>query len=143
MSEGKTISYTIAYVLIVLGLIVYCLLGLFGVLFIVGSTDPQTGNPGWATVGIILLVAGLVLTALAVGVFVFLRIRRAREKQLESPQEIVQKIDFTGDVELATMKCKSCGGELSKKDITVEAGAVFVSCPYCGASYQVVEEPKW
>jgi hypothetical protein len=142
MSEGKTIGYTIVYVLIVLGVVVSCILTGFGILSIIASTDP-TQPAGWQGMGIIFVVIGLAILALAVGVFVFLRIRRAREKQLESPQEIVQKIDFSGDVELATMKCKSCGGELSKKDITVEAGAVFVSCPYCNASYQVVEEPKW
>ncbi|MCZ7670364.1 MAG: hypothetical protein M5U34_26000 [Chloroflexi bacterium] len=32
---------------------------------------------------------------------------------------------------------------LSEKSISVEAGAIFVNCEYCGASYQFEEKPKW
>lgn len=141
MSEGKTIGYTIAYTLIAIGLIVSCLLVLFGVLFIVASTDRQTGDPGWLTVGIIFLAAGLIITALAVGVFVFLRIRRSKEA--EGPQEIIQKIDLSGDIELEKIKCQNCSAALDKDSITVKEGAIFISCPYCGTAYQMVEEPKW
>jgi DNA-directed RNA polymerase subunit RPC12/RpoP len=41
------------------------------------------------------------------------------------------------------MKCQNCGAELSKDSITVKEGAIFIACPYCGAAYQMVEEPKW
>jgi uncharacterized membrane protein YcjF (UPF0283 family) len=140
-SEGKTASYTIAYTLIVIGLIISCLLIGFGVLFFIASTDQQAGNAGWLPVGIGMIVVGLVIAALGVGVFIFLRIRRARETQ--AAQEIVQKIDLSGDIKAEKLKCQNCGGELNQDNITVQAGAVFVSCPYCGASYQIVEQPKW
>jgi len=91
---------------------------------------------GGITVGI-----GLVITTLAVGVFVFLRIRRSKAEAQKT--EIVQKIDLSGDIELAKITCQNCGGELNKDSITVREGAIFVDCPYCGASYQMVEEPKW
>jgi redox-regulated HSP33 family molecular chaperone len=32
---------------------------------------------------------------------------------------------------------------LSKDDITVEAGAIMVSCSHCGATYQFEEAPKF
>jgi uncharacterized Zn-finger protein len=32
---------------------------------------------------------------------------------------------------------------LSKENLEVKAGAIFVECPYCGASYQIEEAPKW
>lgn len=141
MSTEKTVGYTIAYTMIVIGLIVSCLLISFGALLIVGSSDRQTGDPGWLSVGVIFLVAGLVIAGLAVGVFVFLRIRRSKEAQ--QAQEIIQKIDLSGDIELEKLKCQNCGAELDRDSITVKEGAIFVSCPYCGAAYQMVEEPKW
>ena len=36
-----------------------------------------------------------------------------------------------------------CAAALSKDAVTVQDGAIMVACPYCGAAYQVVEEPKW
>ena len=81
------------------------------------------------------------LVALAVGVFVFLRIRRSKAETQKT--EIVQKIDLSGDIELEKMKCQNCSAELSKDSITVKEGAIFIDCPYCGTSYQMVEEPKW
>jgi Zn finger protein HypA/HybF involved in hydrogenase expression len=141
MSEGKTIGYTIAYVLIVIGLIVACILIFFGVLSIWGAFTPGGGQPQLLTLGGITVFIGLAIVAAAVGVFVFLRIRRARETQ--AAQQIIQKIDLSGEVKAEKLKCQNCGGELSKDNISVQAGAVFVSCPYCNASYQNVEEPKW
>ena len=140
MSTEKTVGYTAFTVLAVIGIIVACILIFFGVLFIWGAFSPQ-GSPGWITIGAITVGAGLGIVALAVGTLLFIRSRRLKEAA--GPQEIVQKIDLSGDIELETMKCRSCGGELSKDNITVEAGAIFVSCPYCGAAYQMVEEPKW
>ncbi|MBN1810799.1 MAG: hypothetical protein JXA14_03085 [Anaerolineae bacterium] len=142
MSTEKTMGFTIAYVLIVLGVIVSCLLIGFGVLMVVGSTDNATpGAQAWLPIGVGLIVVGLVIVALAVGVFVFLRIRRSKAEAQKT--EIVQKIDLSGDIELEKIKCQNCGGELNKDSITVREGAIFVDCPYCGASYQMVEEPKW
>lgn len=140
MSEGKVVGSTIVTILMILGVIVACILVFFGVLFIWGAFSPE-GSPGWITIGVITVIAGLVILAIAAGLFAYLRYRKAKAE--EGPQEIIQKIDFTGDVELEKMKCQNCGGVLDKDNITVEAGAVFVACPYCGVSYQVVEEPKW
>jgi hypothetical protein len=140
MSTEKTMGFTIAYVLIVLGVIVSCLLVLFGILFFIAGTSP--GQPaGTLGVGVVLIIIGLVIAALAVGVFVFLRMR---QRKAEAPKtEIVQKIDLSGDIELEKLKCQNCGGVLKKDSVTVREGAVFVDCPYCGVSYQMVEEPKW
>jgi hypothetical protein len=141
MSTEKTAGYTIAYVLIVLGVIVSCLLIGFGVLMVIGSSDKTTpGAQAWLPIGTGLIVVGLVIVALAVAAFVVIRIRRTKDAQ---KTEIVQKIDLSGDIELEKLKCQNCGGELNKDSITVKEGAIFVNCPYCGASYQIVEEPKW
>jgi hypothetical protein len=141
MSTEKTAGYTIAYVLIVLGVIVSCLLIGFGVLMVIGSSDKTTpGAQAWLPIGTGLIVVGLVIVALAVAAFVVIRIRRTKDAQ---KTEIVQKIDLSGEIGLEKLKCQNCGGELNKDSVTVKEGAIFVNCPYCGASYQIVEEPKW
>jgi Zn finger protein HypA/HybF involved in hydrogenase expression len=104
------------------------LLAFFGIMFVVSGAK---GQPLQIVVGVILLVSGAALLWFAY--------------QLPKPSitTIVQKIDLSGDVNLADMKCRSCGGSLGKESVTVKAGAVFVNCQYCGATYQIEEEPKW
>jgi uncharacterized Zn finger protein len=46
-------------------------------------------------------------------------------------------------VKLEEMRCRNCGGSLDEDALTVRGGAIFVDCPYCGASYQIEEAPKW
>jgi hypothetical protein len=84
------------------------------------------------------IVVGVVLWA-AAGALVWL----ALQKPKPSTTTVVQKIDLSGDVNLQELTCRSCGGSLSKKSISVSAGAVFVHCEFCGAAYQLEEEPKW
>jgi len=57
--------------------------------------------------------------------------------------KIIQEIDLSGDVALEEMHCNACGASLDSDSVKVEAGAIFVHCPYCGTSYQIEEEPKW
>lgn len=103
------------------------LLGLLGILFVVGAQ----GQVLRIVVGVVLLAAG--------GALVWL----ARMQPKQATTTIVQKIDLSGDVGLQDLVCRSCGGSLDQQSITVRAGAVFVNCQYCGAAYQLEEEPKW
>jgi uncharacterized Zn finger protein len=52
-------------------------------------------------------------------------------------------VDLPGETKIEQVKCKSCGGTLSAKDITLANGAPMVNCPYCNMIYQLTEEPKW
>ncbi len=122
MSAGKIIGYIVAAILI-----------LFGILFIWATFSPE-GEIGWLFIGIISVGIGLGIIAL---------IKFREPKPAQPPQEIIQKIDLSGDIEMETLKCQKCGGELQKDSISVKQGAVFISCPYCGSAYQMVEEPKW
>ena len=107
--------------------LVAVILAFFGGLFVVGMQGQ------W-----IRLVIGLILL-IASGVMVYLT--RVQPKKEEITH--IQKIDLSGDVQLEQMKCKSCGGTLSRDNIVVRAGAIFIECPYCGATYQIEEAPKW
>ena len=121
--------------------VVALVLVVFGVLFIIAATNPGEAGAasGRLAVGLCLIVVAILLIAGA-GVFMY---RSYRQAQAEKPTTIVQQIDLPGDLSLEQMKCRACGGTLTKENITVKAGAVVVSCPYCGTSYEIEEKPKW
>jgi hypothetical protein len=53
------------------------------------------------------------------------------------------KVDVPGDTKIEQMKCQSCGGVITSKDIQIMSGAPVVTCPWCNSTYQLTEEPKW
>ncbi|GAB4471880.1 MAG: hypothetical protein Kow0088_06010 [Anaerolineales bacterium] len=104
----------------------------FGVLFIWGAFSPQ-GQWGWIVVGLISVLLGL-------GILYFAN--RQKEKKTEG-QPIKVQIDLPANVNLDTLKCQSCGGNLTMDNIQLVAGSPVVNCPYCHTTYQLTEEPKW
>ncbi len=120
----------------IVGIIVAILMILFGVLFVIGSTDNEVQASGqlglWCGVGVALIVVGLAIIGFAWW-----------QKRKEQKIEITQQIELTGDLEMEKLKCEQCGAPVDKKSISVEAGAITVHCPYCGSVYQIAEEPKW
>jgi Zn finger protein HypA/HybF involved in hydrogenase expression len=122
MSAIRVIAYIAAAILI-----------FFGVLFIWGAFSPQ-GSPGWILVGAISVAVGFGLIVLA-GAF--------GRREAAAKQELIQKIELSGDINLEKLTCRNCGGALSSDNIKMLAGAPVVRCPYCGTSYQLTEEPKW
>ena len=142
MSQAKTAG-NIA--LIIMGLIFLCiggLLGGFGALYVLAAHDAGAADPGARLgLGIGMIVVGMVIWAVA-ALVAFLAWRRMQPKP-EQKVTIKQEVELTGDVDLASMSCEKCAATLDKDAISVKEGAVFVNCPYCGAAYQVVEEPKW
>jgi uncharacterized membrane protein len=104
---------------------------IFGLLFILGSGSSKSS--GDFITGIVLIVISFVL------IFVGTRIKQPKTEQTN----VTVNVDLPGNVSMDTIKCKSCGGVLAPKDIKMVAGAPVVTCPYCGTSYQLTEEPKW
>jgi len=102
-------------------------LALFGLLFIVGAQGQ-----------LMRIIVGVILFGGA-GLLIYLTRVQPTKQEITH----VQKIDLSGDVQLEQMKCQSCQGALGKDNLVVKAGAIFVDCPYCGASYQIEEAPKW
>jgi hypothetical protein len=119
MSAGKIIGYIFSAITI-----------FFGVLFIWSAfgTEEQPGN----------ILIGIVSAGIGFGLIWYL----GRQKPGEE-QEVKLQIDLSGDVNLDTLVCESCGGQLSPEHVAMVAGAPVVSCPFCGTSYQLTEEPKW
>jgi Na+/melibiose symporter-like transporter len=101
------------------------ILALLGCLFVIG----YQGQAGRLIIGLILIGAGVVLFISS----------RLRPKQTT----LVQKVDLTGDISTQELKCKNCGSTLTNKSVAVRAGAIFISCEFCGTQYQLEEAPKW
>ena len=123
MSTGKIIGYIVAGILL-----------FFGVLWLLSAFSSETLNPGGR------LLVGGILVLLGLGIIVAVRLREPKPEQKVT---IRQEIDIGGDVEMEALKCESCGAQLDKSAISMAQGAVVVTCPYCSATYQIVEEPKW
>ena len=120
MSTGKTIGSIVAAITI-----------FFGVLFLWGAGNPEQGQPQWIIIGIISILIGL-------GIIWFVR-----KQVAPGDEEVTVKIDLTGDIDLDTLTCKSCGGHLSSEHTSLKEGALIVDCPFCGTNYQITEQPKW
>lgn len=122
MSAGKIIGYIFAGIAI-----------LFGVLFLIAAFD---GRPVSQVISNFIIAA--VLIGIGVVIIIAIKMREPKPKQ-----EIVQKIDVSGEIAMERLKCKNCGALLDKDSIKLAEGAIVISCPYCGTTYQMVEEPKW
>ena len=131
---NKTFLYIGAGILFLIGL---CLLG-FGGITLYGSTSPN-GQANWVTTGVVLGIFGILVLAGGAGL-VYAAIRGTKTEVI---QQVTMKVDLPGDTKIEEVKCKSCGGTLSAKDITLANGAPMVNCPYCHTIYQLTEEPKW
>ena len=127
---GAVILFIIALIAIVLGF-----------LFILGSGSPQ-GASSWAGTGMVILAFGFLCVVGGI-ILVFLARRKAKQEAAEGAQNVSINVDLPGQMKIDSMKCQSCGGELMSKDIQIVAGAPVVTCPYCGTTYQLTEEPKW
>ncbi len=131
---GKTLLYVGAGILFLIGL---CLLG-YGLLSIIGSTSPD-GSASWVSFGIGFSIAGLIFLGFGAG----LVFAATRAGKTEVVQQVTMKVDLPGQTKIEEVKCRSCGGTLTAKDITLANGAPMVHCPYCHTIYQMTEEPKW
>ena len=120
MTAGKLIAYLAAAILI-----------FFGVLFIWATFSPQ-GTLGWLFIGLVSVGIGFGLIYLA-----------SRRPAPAPEGETTLNLVLPGEINLEKLQCKNCGGTLTADDIKIVAGAPVVTCPYCGTSYQLNEEPKW
>jgi len=118
----KIIAYIAAAILI-----------FFGVLFMWGAFAPEAPD-GWLFVGIISVLIGFGLIWFA---------QRMKPPAKAGDSNVTIQVDLPANVSLDSFKCKSCGGALTTENVKMVAGAPVVTCPYCGTTYQLTEEPKW
>jgi len=59
------------------------------------------------------------------------------------PKTIVQKFEVSGEMKAVSLKCPNCGASVDANQIKIVSGVPYATCPYCGHSFEVAEEPKW
>jgi hypothetical protein len=107
----------------VIGLIAAAILIILGVLFAIASIEYASR----LLVSIILLGCG----------FGIIYILRKKEKTT------VIEPSVPGKISVQSLKCPNCAGQLDSKNMKMKGGVPVIECTYCGASLEVMEEPKW
>ncbi len=113
-------------------IVVYLLaagLACLGLLFVVAAGQ---GN------ALVRIAIGIICLGAAVALAALVRLKPTHQTHVHHT-----RLDLSGDVSLQDLTCKQCGGSLGEKSISVKAGAVFVTCEFCSAEYQLEEAPKW
>lgn len=100
----------------------------FGVMFIWGSFDTPFDSGS--------LIIGFITTA--VGLYLLYLGTKSRAKV-----ENVYKIDLPGEMKVKNESCRQCGAPLNANEFKMVNGTATVHCDYCGAVYEVTEDPKW
>lgn len=83
---------------------------------------------------IILIVAAVIIVAVVLGIVIV-----AQTRPTGSAQPFLPPREARGGV--IKFECQDCGAELDKDAISDRQGLSFVSCSYCGSTYQLLEEP--
>lgn len=129
-------------ILLSIGAGIFFLIGLclvvYGALSVIGSTSAQGGS-NWLTYGLGFGCAGALFLVVGTGLVYLVM----RGQKTEVVQQVTMKVDLPGETKIEELKCRSCGGTLTAKDISLVNGAAMVNCPYCNTVYQLTEEPKW
>ena len=116
----------------IVGIILSVIAYIFGVLFIWGAFgDPFV--PSNLIIGVIMIGIGSVIMIIIT----------RKNKADQAAKNVTYNIDLGGETKANKMVCEKCGAPLGKDDITLVAGVPTVTCPYCGVTYQITEEPKW
>jgi len=56
---------------------------------------------------------------------------------------IVQRLEVSGDMKAVALKCPNCSASIDANQIKIVSGVPYATCPYCGNTFEVAEEPKW
>ena len=109
----------------VLGGLAIAVLLFFGVIFAIASSVSS------ATTRLI-VAALLFVVAFGIGFYI-----------TRKPKTIIQKVEFSGEMKAVSIKCPNCGGSFDSSSIKIKDGVPYATCPYCGHTFEVIEEPKW
>jgi Zn finger protein HypA/HybF involved in hydrogenase expression len=117
----------------VLGAIAVVILFFFAVIFLLASAAqniPPDQRTSRLIVGVLLFIVGM---AIIVGIYYTTR----------KPKTVIQQIEVSGQMKAAVIKCPNCGGSVDANTIKIVSGVPYATCPYCGTTFEVTEEPKW
>jgi DNA-directed RNA polymerase subunit RPC12/RpoP len=96
--------------------------------------------------GIIFAVASTVqdsVTRLATAILMFVAAFGIAYYITRKPKTIIQKLEVSGDMKAVAIKCPHCSASVDASNIKIMSGVPYATCPYCGHTFEVTEEPKW
>lgn len=113
----------------VLGTITIAVLFFFGIIF-AWSTE--------ANISVELKVTRLIIAAMLfiVGFGIAYYITK-------KPTTIIQRLEVSGQMKAVPIRCPNCSASVDANQIKIVSGVPYATCPYCGQTFEVTEEPKW
>jgi len=120
-------------ILPILGGVAAAVVFFFAVIFALASSyvglTAQAAQSRLITSGILFIVG----VAIIIGIYYTTR----------KPKTVIQRLEVSGRMAAAQIKCPNCGGSINADQIKIISGVPYVKCPYCGTTFEVTEEPKW
>ena len=120
---SELVFYMIVNVKTVIGSIAIAVLFFFGIVFALASVYEVTR----------LIVAAL-LFVVGFGIAYYIT---------KKPKTIVQKLELSGQMKAVALKCPNCSASVDASEIKIVSGVPYATCPYCGQTFEIAEEPKW
>jgi amino acid transporter len=59
------------------------------------------------------------------------------------PKTVIQRLEVSGQMKAVPIKCPNCSASIDANRIRIVSGVPYATCPYCGTTFEVAEEPKW
>jgi DNA-directed RNA polymerase subunit RPC12/RpoP len=115
----------------IIGAVAAAVLLFFSVVYALASSVQRTSER--MNVAILLFTIALAII-IALGIVFYL----TRE-----PKTVIQRLEVSGEMKAVSLKCPSCAGPVDAKSIKIVSGVPYATCPYCGHTFEVAEEPKW
>lgn len=116
----------------VVGAIAIAVLFSFGIIFAWSAGAEELQGQG-ELIMVRLTIAGM-LFAVGFGIAYYLS---------KKPTTIVQKLEVSGEMKTVALKCPNCSASIDANLIKMVSGVPYATCPYCGHTFEVAEEPKW
>jgi DNA-directed RNA polymerase subunit RPC12/RpoP len=107
----------------VIGSIAIAVLFFFGIVFALASVYETTR-----------LIVAAMLFVVGFGIAYYISRR---------PKTIVQRLELSGQMKAVPLKCPNCSASVNTSKIKIVSGVPYATCPYCGQTFEVAEEPKW
>jgi predicted Zn finger-like uncharacterized protein len=112
----------------VLGALGVVVLFFFGLIFAIAASVQETAT----RLAVALVLFGLG-AALAYVTYVTSR----------KPTTIIHQVEMSGQMKAASIRCPNCSASIDASSIKIVGGVPYATCPYCGHTFEVTEEPKW
>lgn len=120
--------HIIVKIITVLGAIAVAVLFFFAVIFALAASVQATLTR-LVTSGILFVIG----VTLIVGIYYTSR----------KPKTVIQRVEVSGQMKASSIKCPNCGASVDANQIKIVSGVPYATCPYCGNTFEVIEEPKW